>query len=72
MAREILTDWTDEALDAGISQLKALRFSTGLSVREQMKIVLHAAERAQREAEIDRLVAGAFPDRKSTRLNSSH
>jgi hypothetical protein len=52
MAREIFTDWTDEALDAAISQLKALRFSTGLSVREQMKIVLHAAERAQREDEL--------------------
>lgn len=43
----MLTEWTDEALDAAISQLKAIRFATGLTVQEQMKIVLHAAEAEQ-------------------------
>lgn len=53
--------WTDEALDAAISQLKALRFSSGMTLREQMAEVLHAAWRTQilgadtLQAEIDKL-----------------
>lgn len=50
MANENLKDWTDEALDAAISQLNALRFASGLTARERMKIILHAAERAEQEA----------------------
>lgn len=52
----MLTEWTDEALDAAISQLKALRFTAGMTAREQMQQVLWAAWNAQRmDEEIDAL-----------------